>query len=61
MTWLEAYTSLLHLYKRLMFPVNQTGWALSQIDEMDVHLFNDLMALEGEQEKEEEIYLSDVW
>lgn len=60
MTWNEAYTSLLRLYKRLMFPNNQTGWTMSQIDEMDVHFFNDLMDLE-ETEQEQDVYLSEVW
>jgi len=59
-TWNEAYTSLLRLYKRLMFPNNQTGWTMSQIDEMDVHFFNDLMDLE-ETEQEQDVYLSEVW
>lgn len=60
MTWEEAYTSLLRLYKRLMFPNNQTGWTMSQIDEMDVHLFDDLMALD-ETEQEQDVYLSEIW
>ncbi|RDW17637.1 hypothetical protein CWR48_14075 [Oceanobacillus arenosus] len=71
MTWKEAYTSLLNLYKKLMFPppsfiygepIGRTGWTMSQIDDMDVHFFNDLMmAEENEQTQEKEVYLSDVW
>lgn len=70
MTWNEAYTSLLRLYKKLMFPppsfvyggqISKTGWTMSQIDEMDVHLFNDLMDLEDEIVPEKEVYLSEIW
>lgn len=43
-----------------MFPNNQTGWTMSQIDEMDVHLFDDLMALD-ETEQEQDVYLSEIW
>lgn len=35
---------------------------MSQIDEMDVHFFNELMMVEdNEQPQEKEEYLSDVW
>lgn len=61
MTWKDAYTSLLRLYKRLMFPLDKTGWTISQIDEMDVHLFNDLMDLGEEEKQEKEVYLSEIW
>ena len=62
MTWNDAYTSFLFLYKRLMFPSDKTGWTMSQIDEMDVHFFNDLMDLdEHGQEQEKEVYLSEIW
>lgn len=43
-------------------PVGRTGWTMSQIDEMDVHFFNELMMVEdNEQPQEKEEYLSDVW
>ncbi|CDO03096.1 hypothetical protein BN988_01596 [Oceanobacillus picturae] len=70
MTFKEAYTSLLKLYKNLMFPppsyvqggqINRTGWTMSQIDEMDVHFFNDLFGEEAESQQEKEVYLSAVW
>lgn len=72
MTWEEAYTSLLSLYKKLMFPppnyiygqpVSRTGWTMSQIDEMDVHFFDDLMLLDDDelQPQEKEVYLSEIW
>lgn len=61
MTWNEAYTSLLRLYRSLMLPENRTGWTMSQIDEMDVHLFNDLMDLEDEIIPEKDVYLSEIW
>ncbi|MYL41827.1 hypothetical protein [Virgibacillus salexigens] len=69
MTFKEAYTSLLKLYKDLMFPppshvlggqVNRTGWTMSQVDEMDVHFFNELFGEEFNSQQEE-VYLSDIW
>lgn len=69
-TWGEAYTSLKLLYKKLLLD-NPYKWTLSQIDEMDVHFFEDLMdsldeleELERLQEhspKEKDVYLSDIW
>jgi hypothetical protein len=58
----EAYTSLKSLYKQMMFPKNPYApkWTMAQIDEMDVHFFNDLMNTE-EQMYEKEVYLSEVW
>lgn len=47
-----------------MFPENpyKTGWTMSQIDEMDVHFFHELMDLEQEQQPQgKEVYLSDIW
>ena len=44
-----------------MLPENRTGWTMSQIDEMDVHLFNDLMDLEDEIIPEKDVYLSEIW
>lgn len=59
-TFKELYTSLLRLYKQLMFPDNpyKTGWTMSQIDEMDVHFFYELIGVE---EQQEEVYLSQIW
>lgn len=55
------YTSLLALYKQMMFPKNgQVGWTMSQIDEMDVHFFYALMN-NNTPVPEKEVYLSDVW
>lgn len=71
-SWEEAYTSLKLLYKKLLFD-NPHKWTLSQIDEMDVHFFEDLLAnmdelkkMEQSQQqesvpKEQEVYLSDIW
>ncbi len=45
-----------------MLPENRTGWTMSQIDEMDVHFFNELMELdEHKQDQEKEVYLSEIW
>lgn len=61
MTFKEAYTSLLNLYKKLMFPESpyKTGWTMSQIDEMDVHFFDEMFSENIPQEKE--VYLSAIW
>lgn len=63
MTWNDAYTSFSRLYKILMFPADKTktGWTMSQIDEMDVHFFNELMDLVDEIIPEKEVYLSEIW
>lgn len=59
MTFKEAYTSLKSLYKKMMFPQQQAHkWTLSEIDQLDVHFFQELMDVE---EEEKEVYLSDVW
>lgn len=68
MTFTEALASLKQLYKQLMFPppsylpgggqINRTGWTMSEIDQMDVHFFNDLMS--DQQIPEEEVYLNDI-
>ena len=44
-----------------MFPHDKTGWTMSQIDEMDVHFFNELMDLENQPVQEKEVYLSEIW
>ena len=60
MTFKEAYTSLLNLYKKLMFPDNpyKTGWTMSQIDEMDVHFFDEIFSVEVPEQK---TYIDQVW
>ena len=47
----------------MMFPVERTGWTMNDIDEMDVHLFTELMELEDveEQPQEKEVYLAELW
>lgn len=47
----------------MMFPKNgQVGWTMSQIDEMDVHFFYEVMNVdEAQVVTEREVYLSDVW
>ncbi len=70
-TFMDQYTSLLQLYKKMMFPppnyiyggaVARTGWTMSQIDEMDVHFFDDLLLLdEAPQSQEKDVYLAAIW
>lgn len=57
------YTSLKDLYKSLMFPQNPHApkWTMSQIDEMDVHFFSDLLEDNQNKPAEKEVYLSDIW
>ncbi|GIO22427.1 hypothetical protein [Oceanobacillus sp. J11TS1] len=63
MTASELYTSLMIMYKNLMFPppsiayggeIKRTGWTMSDIDQMDVHFFDALFS-ERVQKAEEEI------
>ena len=60
MTFEEAYTSLKALYKKLMFPQQQytQKWTLAEIDQLDVHFFEELMSMD---QIEKEVYLSEVW
>lgn len=47
-----------------MFPNSAYApkWTLEQIDKMDTHFFYEILELMGEeQEREQEVYLSDVW
>lgn len=60
MTWKQAYTSLKSLYKKLIFE-NPYKWTLSEIDNMDVHFFYELLETEEMQPQEEEVYLSEIW
>jgi len=47
----------------MMFPKSKYArqWTLAEIDQLDVHFFNELMELENEPQQEEEVYLSDIW
>jgi len=63
-TAVGLYTSLKSLYKNMMFPKNPYApkWTLAEIDQLDVHFFNELMGFESEdQPQQEEVYLSDIW
>ncbi len=44
-------------------PHGRTGWTMSQIDEMDVHFFYELILQDEDEQliQEKEAYLSDVW
>ncbi|ONK21230.1 hypothetical protein BLX87_23170 [Bacillus sp. VT-16-64] len=59
----EMYTSLKILYKNMMFPQNPDArkWTMTEIDQLDVHFFHDLMDFEHQQPQEKEVYLSDIW
>lgn len=65
MTAKELYTSLIFLYKNLMFPQKESArqWSMEEIDRMDLHFFDELMKFNEEQQspKEEDVYLSDIW
>lgn len=63
MTYLGMYTSLKFLYKSMMFPQQPHApkWSLSEIDEMDVHFFSELMDSEEGPAPDKEVYLSDIW
>lgn len=65
MTAKELYTSLIFLYKNLMFPKDEKtrAWSMEEIDRMDLHFFDELMQHneEGKEAPEEDVYLSDVW
>lgn len=59
----------------MMFPEPETlpnggvfqrkSWSMEEIDNMDIHFFNEVMEHEISQEhkpkKEKEVYLSDIW
>lgn len=49
----------------MMFPKNPHArqWTLAEIDQLDVHFFNELLEFEPEDlpQQEEEVYLSDIW
>lgn len=61
-TFTDQYTSLKRLYKKLMFPQHPQAqkWTQTEIDQLDVHFFHELMDLD-EQPQEREVYLSDMW
>lgn len=43
-----------------MFPESpyKTGWTMSQIDEMDVHFFDEMFSVGAPQQK---VYIDQVW
>ncbi len=43
-----------------MFPESpyKTGWTMSQIDEMDVHFFDEMFSTE---EPEQKVFIDQVW
>jgi hypothetical protein len=48
----------------MMFPTKEHApkWTLADIDQLDVHFFNELMDdVEETKPHEEEVYLSDIW
>lgn len=65
MTAGELYTSLKSLYTNMMFPKSPYArqWTLAEIDQLDVHFFNELMEFEPDEQpqQEEDVYLSDIW
>lgn len=67
MTAGELYTSLLSMYKNMMFPSNPNAkaWSMTEIDNLDIHFFNELMKHEVSEEhkpkQEKDVYLSDIW
>lgn len=66
MTAGELYTSLLSMYKGMMFPSNpdEKKWSMQEIDEMDIHFFNELLEHEPNNEhkpkKQKDVYITDV-
>ncbi|MDN4609120.1 hypothetical protein [Sporosarcina highlanderae] len=71
MTFAEAYTSLKQLYKQMMFPkvdflpdgrmITKREWTMTEIDQLDVHFFSELMEVDDDAPQEQEVYLSSVW
>lgn len=63
MTWQEAYTSLKKLYKNMMFPKQPHApkWTMTEIDQLDVHFFYELMEVDEDVSHEKEVYLSEIW
>lgn len=57
------YASLKSFYRQLMFPTNQYAkqWTPTEIDQLDVHFFDDLMSDLEDKPKQEEVYLSELW
>lgn len=42
--------------------ISRTGWTMSEIDQMDVRFFDEVMMVDEEiQPQQKEVYLSDVW
>lgn len=63
MTAQELYTSLKQLYKNMMFPkqAESLKWTMTEIDQLDVHFFYDLLETEDAEPQENEVYLSELW
>lgn len=63
MTFAEAYTSLKLLYRNMMFPKEPHApkWTMTEIDQLDVHFFSELMEVVDDAPQEKEVYLADVW
>jgi len=62
-TWQEASTSLKQLYRKMMFPKEPHApkWTMTEIDQLDVHFFSELMEVVEDAPQEKEVYLSDIW
>lgn len=47
----------------MMFPTNPYApkWTMTEIDQLDVHFFNELMKTEEIKPQEQEVYLSSIW
>jgi len=60
-TFEEAYTSLIRLYKNMMFPENPHApkFTMSEIDKMDFGFFEEI--LENDNKKEQKVYIDQVW
>lgn len=63
MTPKDAYTSLKQLYRNMMFPKEPHApkWTMTEIDQLDVHFFSELMEVVEDAPREQEVYLSDIW
>jgi len=57
------YASLKSFYRQLMFPDNQYSrqWTPTEIDQLDVHFFDELINDTEKQSQQKEVYLSEVW
>ena len=46
-----------------MFPKQPHApkWTMTEIDQLDVHFFNELMEVDDYAPQDQEVYLSDIW